>query len=284
MCGSREAREVWPANLPAQIDASQFSYTGNKKYNGRVVRCLGCRHMYVHPLPIAARDMYSEVEDSHYINTETERISTFEAFLDLKERLCPQRGNLLDIGCYTGVFLNVAKARGYGVEGIELSQWAASLARSRGHAVRSAAIEDLSSESAGYDNITAFDVLEHLSDPMNAVKIIRSLLKPGGCFAATVPDMGSWHAALLGRRHWLVVLMHYQYFARKSLSKLLELAGFSRFSIVAAPPYRACVKDAVKYAESSPLLKYPFRAINMVPWFRKFEIKLKASLFCVAWK
>jgi 2-polyprenyl-3-methyl-5-hydroxy-6-metoxy-1,4-benzoquinol methylase len=282
VCGSRKAKEVWAANLPSKIDACEFSYTGNKKYNGRVVRCLDCGHKYVHPVPADTRNMYAQVEDNYYLNTETERRDTFKSFLDLKERLCPQRGSLLDIGCYTGVFLDAARARHYEAEGIELSRWAGSIARGRGHAVREAAIEDLAGEAPRYDNITAFDVLEHLVDPLKAATIIRSLLRPGGCLAATVPNIEAWHAVLLGRRHWLVVLMHYQYFSRRSLSEMLRRAGFSDVEIVVAPPYRARLKDAVKYAECNPLLKYPFRALSTVRWFREYEIKLKAALFCVA--
>lgn len=284
ICGSQEARQVWAARLPEIIEHREFSYTGNKRYHGRVVQCLSCRHMYVDPIPADTPNMYAQVEDQHYLQTESQRRITFSEFLDMKERFCPQRGTLLDIGCYAGVFLDVAKARHYDVEGIELSRWAASVARQRGHVVRESTIEDLAGDARRFDNITAFDVIEHLPNPMKAVTIIQSLLRPGGCFAGAVPDMGSWHARVLGRRHWLVVLMHYQYFTKHTFSEMLRRAGFSRFEIVAAPPYRARVRDAVKYAECTPLLKYPFRALKMVPVIRDLEIRLKASLFWVAWK
>lgn len=284
VCGSAETKVVWRANLPSQIDASEFSYMGNKKYHGQVVRCRGCGHRFVHPLPVDSQMMYAQVIDDHYLNTEPQRQRTFEDFLDLKESFCPDRGTLLDIGCNTGVFLEVASRRGYEAEGIELSNWAVDIAQKRQLTVRQGALEDLAGINADFNTITAFDVIEHLSDPLKALTVARSLLSNNGCFIATVPDMSTWHAKLLGRHHWLVVLMHSHYFTRTTLSLLMLRAGFSKVQIVSAPPYRSRVVDAAKYLLYNNLLMYPGSVLSRIPFLKNLEIRLKASLFCVAWK
>jgi SAM-dependent methyltransferase len=284
VCGTKEASVLWKENLPPLVTAREFSYSGNKRYHGPVLRCASCRHRFVHPLPVALDDMYRDVEDEFYLKTEPARRATFAEFLDLKERFCPQRGRLLDIGCYTGVLLEVAGSRGYDVEGMELSRWASAIAGARGYRVHQCSLGEFPASSPAYDTITAFDVLEHLPEPVTAVRTIHRLLKPGGCFVATVPDMGCWHARLLGSRHWMVVVMHLQYFVRATLHRLLKEAGFDRCDIVPAPPYRLRLKDAYEYARNVPALRFPFMALSHTPGINRLELRLTAGLFCIAWK
>jgi hypothetical protein len=136
-----------------------------------------------------------------------------------------------------------------------------------------------------YDAVVAFDVLEHLADPLEALIALRTRLCDSGCLFATVPDMGMWHARLLGERHWLVMLMHFQYFNRRSLQRLLERAGFSRVSLATAPPYRVDLEEALKIAEYNPLVRLPVSLVGTVlQRLGISEISLKASLFIAAWK
>ena len=283
VCGAGETRILWRASLPPQIDFTEFSYVGSKKHHGQVVQCDQCTHRFVHPLPVDSRRMYAQVVDEYYAKTEAQRRRTFGEFLDLKEQFAPARGKLLDVGCNTGIFLEIARERGYQGEGIELSDWAAGLARQRGFAVQQMPLEDI--DGAGvFDVITAFDVLEHLADPLCALAAAHRLLRSGGCLVATVPDLDAWHARLLGRHHWLVVLMHFQYFTQKTLDRMVAHARYSRIKIVEAPPYRARIVDAARYAQDNALLRLPFAVLSRLPFVKHAEITLKASLFCVAWK
>lgn len=283
LCESKTSRVQWKANLPAEITEREFSYSGNKRYHGRVLACASCGHRYVHPTPQSLEAMYGDVTDEFYLKTEPARRATFAEFLDVKDRFDPRRGRLLDVGCYTGVLLEVARSRGYEVEGLELSRWACAIARGRGYSVKECAVQDFPAEAA-YDSVTAFDVLEHLPDPVAAVKRIHRLLKPGGCLVATIPDMGCWHARLLGSRHWMVMVMHLQYFVQATALRLLKEAGFARCEVLPAPPYRIGLKDAYEYARSVAVLRYPFMLLRLLPVINRMELRLTAGLFCVAWK
>jgi predicted TPR repeat methyltransferase len=236
----------------------------------------------VHPVPSDLPALYASVTDPFYASTEGERVRTFEEFLDWKERWCAARGSLLDIGCYTGVFLDVASRRGYDVEGLELSRWAAAIARGRGHRVTEGCVDVLEQQGRQYDTITAFDVLEHLADPATALRAIRARLSPDGCLVATVPDMQSWHARLLGRRHWLVVTMHVQYFTRETLRRLLRSCGYSRVDISSAPPYRLRIGDAAAYVQGSRFLRAAGAPLIRISRLAGMEVRLKASVFAVA--
>jgi SAM-dependent methyltransferase len=282
ICGGEDHEIIWPAHLPENLTAAEFSYTGSKRHHGRVVQCSGCGHRFVSPVPQALTGYYADVTDPFYVSTEQARVRTFEEFLDRKEHYCPARGSLLDVGCYAGVFLDVAARRGYSVEGLELSTWARDIARGRGHRVHAGPVDRLASMPQRYDAVTAFDVLEHLEDPAGAARLIRDRLTPSGCFIATVPDTGAWHARLLGRRHWLIVTMHVQYFTHRTLHRLLSSAGFGNVRIATAPPYRLRIADAAAYSNASPLLRVPFALLKRAPGVNHLELRLKASLFAVA--
>jgi hypothetical protein len=70
------------------------------------------------------------------------------------------------------------------------------------------------------------DVLEHLTDPQDAVDEVHSLLEPGAAFYLTVPDAGSLLARAMGRRWWSVLPMHLQYFTRDTMARMLNAHGF----------------------------------------------------------
>jgi len=285
-CGSSDVRLRWVEKLPGTITSTEFSYAADRRYHGRILGCRACGHGFVHPLPVGDPDsIYSAVEDEPYVRSEAQRRRTFGEFLDMKETFVPERGSLLDVGCYTGLCMEEARKRGYAVEGTELSRWAAEAARSRGLTVHGVAAASVGALDRRYDAIVAFDVLEHLADPLEALVALRDRLREGGCLFATVPDTGMWHARLLGERHWLVMLMHFQYFNRRSVSLLLERAGFSRVSRATAPPYRVEIDEALKIAEYNPLVRLPLSLAGRV--LRRLgvrEISLEASLFVAAWK
>lgn len=283
VCGGPDQTLLWAANQPPVLTPDEFSYTGNKRHHGRIVRCRACSHRFVDPAPADLPALYSQVVDTFYAGTEHARIRTFEEFLHRKEQHCDRHGSLLDVGCYIGTFLSVAARHGYDVEGIELSEWAADIARRRGHRVHKGSTALLPGLTRHYDAITAFDVMEHLTDPLAFAAAARERLTAGGCFVATVPDMGSWHARLFGRRHWLVVTMHVQYFTRATLDRLLAGAGFSRRTIVSAPPYRLRLADAAAYSGANAFLRAPFAIAKRMPALSRLELRLKASLFAIAW-
>jgi SAM-dependent methyltransferase len=279
-------RVRWPERLPPEITSAEFSYAADRRFHGRILACGACRHGFVHPLPVEEPErLYSDVEDESYVRSEAQRRRTFDEFLDMKEAFVPERGSLLDVGCYVGLCMEEARKRGYSVEGTELSRWATEVARSRGLTVHSVAAAAVGTLPRSYDAVVAFDVLEHLADPLEALVALRGRLCDGGCLFATVPDMGTWHARLLGERHWLVMLMHFQYFSRRSLEHLLGRAGFSRVSLATAPPYRVEIAEALKIAEYNPLVRLPLSlAGTVLQRLGIGEIALKASLFIAAWK
>ena len=210
VCGSDEYDVVWRAVLPASVQPTMFSYTGGKRFHGRLVRCRNCGLRYVSPRPRLTRELYSAVEDPHYEATRQGRLRAFSKLLPIISEFAPAGASLLDLGCATGPLLEVARSAGYRTRGVEPSRWASAVASSAGLAVDNCTFEEFRTEER-FDIVTCLDVLEHVDSPLRVARLARGLLKPGGHLVISVPDFSLWHTKLLRRFHWLVVLLHYYY-------------------------------------------------------------------------
>lgn len=98
---------------------------------------------------------------------------------------------VLDVGCGEGWFLSHASRRGAYTSGIELNKKAAAVAKDKGIHVHEELLNGHEPETA-YDVITAFQVLEHLVDPMVFIRRCQQLLRPGGRLIIGVPNNDSF--------------------------------------------------------------------------------------------
>jgi len=100
----------------------------------------------------------------------------------------PKGGKILDVGCATGVFLDMMKKRGWEVEGVEVSDELASYARDKfGAKVH---VMDLTREkldSGPFHVITLFDVIEHIPDPNLMIAACKDLLVENGLLFLRTP-------------------------------------------------------------------------------------------------
>src|SRR5439155_11898525 len=70
-----------------------------------------------------------------------------------------------------------------------------------------------------FDVVTAFDVIENTPDPIAFLTDIAAVLKPGGLFFLSTPDVGSLTARLFGRRWHFYYPYHLSYFSRATLTR-----------------------------------------------------------------
>jgi hypothetical protein len=76
-----------------------------------------------------------------------------------------------------------------------------------------------------FDVVTAWDVLEHVCDPVSFLGRCREVLRQGGYVFLNVPDISSLQARLLGSRWPLLLPSHLSYFDRSSLTVCARRAG-----------------------------------------------------------
>src|SRR5262245_25586255 len=190
------------------------------------VRCRGCGLVASRPLPTLAqlgRHHYASYSDGLYADfaaADAIRAAIARDRLAALRQLAPP-GPWLDVGASTGSFVAAAAAAGLDVEGIELSAVAVAQARARGLRVEQGAIEDFV-PARRYAAVTAFDVVEHVLDPVAVVRRLAGWLAPGGVLALTLPSIASPAARLLGRRwYYYVAPDHVHYFTPETIQRLL---------------------------------------------------------------
>jgi SAM-dependent methyltransferase len=96
---------------------------------------------------------------------------------------------ILDAGCGTGGNLRMLQEFG-SVTGVELEPAAVEQAKKRTDGsvrILQGGIPDGLPKGEQFDLVTMFDVLEHLDDPVGAVKALKALLAPTGQLFITVP-------------------------------------------------------------------------------------------------
>lgn len=140
-------------------------------------------------------------------------------------RFCGQ-GRLLDIGCWTGGYLERMTEVGWKVAGIELHREAAAMAREVAGEIFVGELMSAPFPDESFDVVTAFHILEHLDDPLAALRRIVSWVAPGGRAIIEVPNFGG-----LGRRvfgsHWygLDLPFHISHFTPETLTGAIRGAG-----------------------------------------------------------
>lgn len=137
-------------------------------------------------------------------------------------------GRLLDIGCGTGKDLERIQQAGWHVTGVEMSPYAADLARARlGCEVIVGHFDEAAIEPRRFDVVRLAHVLEHLPSPRRSLEKIHRLLRPGGLLWLEVPNAASSETRLF-RRHWFQwdLPRHLYHFTSATLTRLLKETGF----------------------------------------------------------
>ncbi len=129
----------------------------------------------------------------------------------------------LELGCGTGRFASELQRQGWQVVGVEPSAEAASVARSRGLEVHVGPLTDDLFPEKTFDVVFAWMVVEHLHRPVETVRLVRRVLKPGGWFVFSVPNCGCWESYLFGP-YWYAwqVPTHLQHFRPDTVRRLLQ--------------------------------------------------------------
>ena len=135
-------------------------------------------------------------------------------------------GRLVEVGCAYGYFLQEANAY-FEVFGIELAADAATHCRQSGLQVFTGTADEATLQRIGSaDVFVLLDVIEHLPDPHQTLRLLTRHLNPGGIIVITTGDFGSPFARLFGRRWRLMTPpQHLWFFSSDSLRKIASSLG-----------------------------------------------------------
>lgn len=151
--------------------------------------------------------------------------------------LCPGSGRLFDVGCGDGLFSAAMLGHGWRVEANEIG--AAAVGRARkltSIEVAQGDLLDLAVEEGVYDVVTIWQVLEHVTRPVETLRKAHRMLKPGGLLTVSVPNGGSWQARVFGAQWFHLDPPHHAHlFTPENLERLLRKQGFEPCLFVGNP-------------------------------------------------
>jgi 2-polyprenyl-3-methyl-5-hydroxy-6-metoxy-1,4-benzoquinol methylase len=264
--------------------------------NGRIARYDREARKY----SICQGDEDSEDERSSYGKGPEEKQIRyyFEAFAALRERSFDlaiektktltngKKVSVLDIGSSYGLFLKKVIEQGWDGFGVEPSRTEANFAREKfGVDVAETTIEDFV-PLRKWDVITLWDVFEHLPNPTDALKKLKSLLRDDGILIIRVPNAkGLFHrlsfityVASLGFVNFPLIKLfenHQYIYTEYALNQIVNQAGFDRIY-----SYGECMidPDIRILRKKSYLVKIPNPLKDLIAYTMVLILRLSAAL------
>jgi 2-polyprenyl-3-methyl-5-hydroxy-6-metoxy-1,4-benzoquinol methylase len=222
------------------ISGKDYFLTGEKF---EIDKCKGCGFRFTNPRPKAEAlgEYYESVE---YISHSDTRKGMFAAVYQqvrkytLGRKLAMIRkfqpkGEILDIGCATGQFLNFMSKNGWITTGIEPDE------KTRERAISEFGLKVFpeaklnSFSKASFDVITMWHVLEHVSDLKGRMAQLKDLLKPEGTLIIALPNCEAYDAKKYGE-FWAGYDLprHLYHFTKSDVKLLSETYGFTIVNIL----------------------------------------------------
>lgn len=199
--------------------------------HGPIVKCLSCQIIYVDEKILQSQisTYYEVAKDPLYFAEQEARQRTFDGYLNRLEKVFPKKGKLLDIGTNTGLFVRLAKNRGWDAFGLEPNHWAVEYAK-KNYQINliNKPFEKNNFPKESFDVITMWDVIEHFTDPVSEIKKVYYQLKRDGLFAFSTVNPESLLAKVMGTRWSWYMDMHRVFFSPESAKRYLENTGFKK--------------------------------------------------------
>lgn len=245
LCRGNERQRLFP--VPVHQEA-----LGHDK-SATLYECRDCGLRYFDPCltPESMGAIYQSSEDlsrrcsahqTYYeygdLDKRTQTLRDFNRGLEMLEA-GGKAGSIFEAGYGSGLFLALAKKRGWSVDGIDTSRQNQELAQKKFQmALRQGNFNALSGLEERFDAAAAWDVLEHQSEPHAFLSRLCGLLKPGGRILTAVPNDASFlrflscglYRASFGKLgqgvRKIYVLEHIAYYNFRTLSRILRQNGF----------------------------------------------------------
>ncbi|MDY6917459.1 MAG: class I SAM-dependent methyltransferase [Chloroflexota bacterium] len=161
-----------------------------------VARCTQCGFLYTQPMPFWRAEHLQQIYGAAYFPKMTRWWERTKTRANPRRRLNTVEGltgsgpvRFLEVGCGLGYGIEDAMRRGWTVNGQDVSRFFAGEVQSRlGVDVFVGPLAEAGYPSSSFDVVYVDSVLEHLPQPMEMLREVRRILKPGGVAYLTVTN------------------------------------------------------------------------------------------------
>jgi SAM-dependent methyltransferase len=235
-------------------------YQPNDQATFKLYRCLSCGQIMQNPLPTS--DQLSKAYSAEYAPYRPAwKEAGWPLWKILRELTTSRRlrrlqrygkgSKLLEVGCGAGDFLHAVHRAGWEVKAVEYSDALASSLRTElGFDVRTGDLVPGLWANGTFDVVALWSVLEHLSNPLEALKTTCSYLKPGGVAFLQIPTLYGVQQGRRFHQYWALLDLprHISFFGREALADLckkadMELIVFKTSLLETAWCYYASVSN-----------------------------------------
>lgn len=207
----------------------------------RLQRCTTCQLVYLSPRPVPA-DLGRAYPPGYFWNHLDLRppadaralvwnLWAGQLVARRVRQLCrlQARGPLLDVGCGAGLFLRAYQAAtGQAVHGLDLQEKNFQKLLAQGIAAACGDFLTWDGPVGGFRTLTMWHLLEHLHDPLEALRRARHLLRPGGLLLIATQNFDALSRRLQGAAWTLLdVPRHLYHFTEATLADALARTGFA---------------------------------------------------------
>lgn len=220
------------------------------KSGRRLVRCINDGLLMINPVPFASEikriyeEDYADADRPEserpasigywaYVKERPQLLEYFDRKIDLLKKRYHVRGKVLDIGTGHGYFLEAAKERNVLAVGIDRTKQAVEFAKRQKLRVYNTDLHHAPFKPNTFEAVTAFELIEHVADPLVLLKDAYKFLKPGGVIMIATPKAEGYLHKIMGN-HWLSFRhrQHFYFFSEKTLSALLNKSGFTDVEVL----------------------------------------------------
>ncbi|MBL7790082.1 MAG: class I SAM-dependent methyltransferase [Chitinophagales bacterium] len=224
VCSSRELYVLYPEITHTCGILNSLGFKEN--ISSSVYRCKDCNHCFLSPRlsEETITNYYHKLNSEYFDKTPLHtRIDEDKKVLE-KVKSLKESGKVLEIGCGNGFLLSLLRNEGYETFGIEPSPKAADFAKySLNLNVVNGFLNIDSFSNMKFDIIFMMDVIEHLYQPNDMLKLCSEYLATGGIIVLLTGNVDSLNAKIW-REKWFYFYSweHISFFNKSSISKLLS--------------------------------------------------------------
>eukprot|EP01156_Anaeramoeba_ignava_P017847 Anaeramoba_ignava/a90155_52.p2 GENE.a90155_52~~a90155_52.p2 ORF type:complete len:323 (-),score=-2.15 a90155_52:2987-3955(-) len=207
------------------------------KAGGTYVKCVNCDMVYLNPVftdeAIVEYYQVNHTEQAEVVESDTDNfyINIYNNGLDDIQKSNPDISNILDIGCSSGTFLDLAAKRDITTFGVELNKAEFEFAKKKGHKVFNELLEKINFDKK-FDAITMWDVFEHIIDGKFYLDLMKDMLSDKGVIFLQIPSSDSLAAKIL-REHCNMYdgLEHVNLYGVETIKHLVDKCGLEVISL-----------------------------------------------------
>ncbi|MDD3024885.1 MAG: class I SAM-dependent methyltransferase [Syntrophomonadaceae bacterium] len=136
-------------------------------------------------------------------------------------------GQLLEVGCGSGIMLSFMRDLGWTVRGVDFDPLAVESAERKGLQVDLGTVEAQGYPDNCFDVITMCHLIEHDADPFSLLCECYRIMKPGGRLVIVTPNNDSWGHKVF-KENWFALdpPRHIYIFSTRNLMTITSQAGF----------------------------------------------------------